>query len=98
VHPGAACPGAGADDFGQSRSSVVFRAVFFLPYILGEIVAGLIWRYMYDAITGGGRGYRCLARKLPRYWLAGLGHCGAVVWWFGSTRFHMALFVAGRQG
>jgi len=30
----------------KSRSSVVFRAIFFLPYILGEIVAGLIWRYM----------------------------------------------------
>ena len=25
----------------------LFRAIFFLPYILGEIVAGLIWRYMY---------------------------------------------------
>src|ERR1700730_11758314 len=36
----------------RSRSSVVFRAIFFLPYILGEIVAGLIWRYMYDGNYG----------------------------------------------
>src|SRR6202022_1017703 len=36
----------------KSRSSVVFRAIFFLPYILGEIVAGLIWRYMYDGNYG----------------------------------------------
>jgi raffinose/stachyose/melibiose transport system permease protein len=28
----------------KSRSSVVFRAIFFLPYVLREIVAGLIWR------------------------------------------------------
>src|SRR5262249_23058163 len=26
----------------KSRSSVIFRAIFFLPYILGEIVAGFI--------------------------------------------------------
>src|SRR6516162_5934970 len=31
----------------KSRSSVVFRAIFFLPYILGEVVAGLVSRYMY---------------------------------------------------
>jgi raffinose/stachyose/melibiose transport system permease protein len=36
----------------RSRSSVVFRAIFFLPYILGEVVAGLIWRYMYDGNYG----------------------------------------------
>jgi raffinose/stachyose/melibiose transport system permease protein len=36
----------------KSRSSVVFRAIFFLPYILGEVVAGLIWRYIYDGNYG----------------------------------------------
>jgi ABC-type sugar transport system permease subunit len=36
----------------KTRSSVVFRAIFFLPYILGEVVAGLIWRYMYDGNYG----------------------------------------------
>ena len=36
----------------KSRSSVIFRAIFFLPYILGEIVAGLIWRYIYDGNYG----------------------------------------------
>src|ERR1700680_202781 len=32
----------------KSRSSVVFRAIFFLPYILGEIVAGFICLYPDD--------------------------------------------------
>jgi raffinose/stachyose/melibiose transport system permease protein len=36
----------------RTRSSVVFRAIFFVPYILAEVVAGLIWRYMYDGDYG----------------------------------------------
>jgi raffinose/stachyose/melibiose transport system permease protein len=85
----------------KSRSSVVFRAIFFLPYILGEVVAGLIWRYMYDGNYGVvAVVYRWFGQEAPEV-LATQGWATAalllvVVWkYFG---FHMALFVAGRQG
>src|ERR1700736_379277 len=85
----------------KSRSSVVFRAIFFLPYILGEVVAGLIWRYMYDGNYGVvAVVYRWFGKEAPEV-LATEGWATAalllvVVWkYFG---FHMALFVAGRQG
>ena len=84
----------------KSKSSVVFRAIFFLPYILGEVVAGLIWRYMYDG-NYGVVALICHAFGLeaPQV-LATEGWAEAalllvVVWkYFG---FHMALFIAGRQ-
>jgi raffinose/stachyose/melibiose transport system permease protein len=85
----------------KSRSSVVFRAIFFLPYILGEIVAGLIWRYMYDGNYGVvAVVYRWFGQEAPEV-LATEGWATAalllvIIWkYFG---FHMALFVAGRQG
>src|ERR1700737_5656916 len=85
----------------KSRSSVVFRAIFCLPYILGEIVAGLIWRYMYDGNYGVvAVVYRWFGQEAPQV-LATQGWATAallvvIVWkYFG---FHMALFVAGRQG
>jgi len=80
---------------------VIFRAIFLLPYILGEIVAGLIWRYMYDGNYGVvAVVYRWFGQEAPQV-LATQGWATAalllvVVWkYFG---FHMALFVAGRQG
>jgi raffinose/stachyose/melibiose transport system permease protein len=85
----------------RSRSSVVFRAIFFLPYILGEVVAGLIWRYMYDGNYGVvAVVFHWFGREAPQV----LGERGwamaalllVIVWkYFG---FHMALFIAGRQG
>jgi raffinose/stachyose/melibiose transport system permease protein len=85
----------------KSRSSVVFRAIFFLPYILGEVVAGLIWRYMYDGNYGVvAVVFRWFGKEAPQV-LATVGWAEAallvvVIWkYFG---FHMALFIAGRQG
>jgi raffinose/stachyose/melibiose transport system permease protein len=85
----------------KSRSSVVFRAIFFLPYILGEVVAGLIWHYMYDGNYGVVAViYSWFGKEAPQV-LATEGWATAalllvIVWkYFG---FHMALFVAGRQG
>src|SRR6516165_12636575 len=50
----------------KSRSSVIFRAIFFLPYILGEVVAGLIWRYIYDGNYGVvAVVYRWFGREAP---------------------------------
>jgi len=85
----------------RSRSSLVFRAIFFLPYILGEVVAGLIWRYLYDGNYGlVATVYHWFGLEAPEV-LATVGWAETalllvVVWkYFG---FHMALFIAGRQG
>ena len=34
------------------RGTASFRLIFFLPYILAEIAAGLIWRFVYDGEYG----------------------------------------------
>ncbi|HQZ12947.1 MAG TPA: sugar ABC transporter permease [Devosia sp.] len=82
------------------RGAVTFRLLFFLPYVLADVAAGLIWRFVYDGDYG-------LVGAIGRFF----GHpelflladrdtaMGAVlvviVWkYFG---FHMMLFIAGLQ-
>ena len=36
----------------NTRINQVFRLIFFLPFILAEVVAGLIWRFVYDGNYG----------------------------------------------
>ncbi|MBV9392040.1 MAG: sugar ABC transporter permease [Verrucomicrobia bacterium] len=85
----------------KSRSSLVFRAIFFVPYILADVVAGLIWKFLYDGDYGlVATIYGWFGKQAP-FVLATPGWAMAaillvVVWkYFG---FHMALFIAGRQG
>ena len=82
------------------RGTTTFRLIFFLPYILAEIAAGLIWRFVYDGDYG----------LLPRIWewfgasapyvlsepdLAMYAILIVVIWkYFG---FHMILYIAGLQ-
>ena len=37
---------------GRMTGAVWFRMVFFLPYILADVAAGLIWRFMLDGQIG----------------------------------------------
>jgi raffinose/stachyose/melibiose transport system permease protein len=85
----------------RTRNSLIFRAIFFLPYILADVVAGLIWKYLYDGDYGlVAMIYGWFGQQAP-FVLATPGWAMAaillvVVWkYFG---FHMALFIAGRQG
>jgi raffinose/stachyose/melibiose transport system permease protein len=79
----------------------IFRLVYFLPYVLAEIAAGLIWRFVYDGDAGlVAQGARALGQEPP--WVLaepGLaqGAILTVITWkyFG---FHMMLFIAGLQG
>lgn len=79
----------------------VLRLVYFLPYVLAEIAAGLIWRFVYDGDAGlVAQAARTLGRE-PPWVLAEPGLAQAailtVITWkyFG---FHMMLFIAGLQG
>jgi raffinose/stachyose/melibiose transport system permease protein len=82
------------------RSNLIFRAIFFIPYILAEIVVGLIWKYLYDGEYGlVATIYHWFGRPAP-FVLALPGWAMAavllvVVWKY--IGFHLALFIAGRQ-
>jgi len=82
------------------RGAVALRMLFFLPYVLAEIAAGLIWRFVYDGDYG-------LLTKILGAFGAAAVHVLAepntamsailivVVWkYFG---FHMILYIAGLQ-
>ena len=82
------------------RSNLVFRAIFFIPYILAEIVVGLIWKYLYDgeyglvATIGHWFGWHPpFVLALPGWAMAAV--LLVVIWKY--IGFHLALFIAGRQ-
>lgn len=78
----------------------VYRLIFFLPYILAEIAAGLIWRFVYDGDYGlvaqlwqafGAEPPQVLAEPST----AMTAILVVIVWkYFG---FHMMLYIAGLQ-
>jgi raffinose/stachyose/melibiose transport system permease protein len=84
----------------NSRVSSLFRTIFFLPYVLGEVAAGLIWRFVFDGNVGL---IAAAARWLgyePPFLLADADLAiytilVVVIWkYFG---FHMMIYVAGLQ-
>jgi len=80
--------------------AVTFRLIFFLPYVLADVAAGLIWRFVYDGDYGLVAAAASLVGVQAPYLLAERGLAiyailVVVVWkYFG---FHMMLFVAGLQ-
>ena len=82
------------------RGTNAFRLIFFLPYILAEIAAGLIWRFVYDGDYGllakiwssfGAAPPQVLAD--PDWAMTAI--LIVIVWkYFG---FHMMLYIAGLQ-
>ncbi len=85
------------------RHLILFRTIFFLPYILSEIITGVIWRFIYHPQFGLLK--QVFAAVLPDYAYQGfLANPETVfpailfvIFWkyFG---FHMILYVAGLQG
>jgi raffinose/stachyose/melibiose transport system permease protein len=82
------------------RGTTAFRLVFFLPYILAEIAAGLIWRFVYDGDYGLFAKLAAMLGLAPPYVLAEpdwaiYAILAVIVWkYFG---FHMMLYIAGLQ-
>src|SRR3569623_235486 len=82
------------------KGAVAFRLIFFLPYVLADVAAGMIWRFVYDGQCGlvGGL-WHAFGVDAP-FWLADKNAAmaavlGVIVWkYFG---FHMMLFIAGLQ-
>ena len=80
--------------------AVAFRMIFFLPYILADVAAGLIWHFVYDGDYGLVSGITSLIGAQPVFLLADKNWAFSavlvvIVWkYFG---FHMMLYVAGLQ-
>ncbi len=80
--------------------AVAFRMIFFLPYVLADIAAGLIWRFVFDgdygltsAITGW-LGVPSVYLLDDKNW-AFTAVLIVIIWkYFG---FHMMLYIAGLQ-
>src|SRR5690349_11743032 len=82
------------------RGAVTLRMIFFVPYVLAEIAAGLIWRFVFDGDYGliakiaTGLGFSA-PYVLADPSVAMYAVLAVVVWkYFG---FHMMLYIAGLQ-
>ena len=86
---------------GRIPGSAWFRMIFFLPYVLADVAAGLIWHFMFDGSYGLSSLLTGALGLAPYYLLAdktwAFSAVLIVILWkyFG---FHMMLYVAGLQG
>jgi len=84
----------------KTPTNALFRLVFFLPFILAEVAAGLIWSFAFDGDTGlvanithalGWEQFFILADRHYAFYAI----CTVVVWkYFG---FHMMIYIAALQ-
>ncbi len=81
--------------------TAVFRLIFFLPYVLADVAAGLIWRFVFDGNYGPISSLAVALGAGPVFLLADprwafSAVLAVIVWkYFG---FHMMLYIAGLQG
>ena len=84
----------------KTPANAVFRLIFFLPFILAEIAAGLIWSFVFDGNTGLVAGITHALGVDPIFILSNRDYafyaiCLVVVWkYFG---FHMMIYIAALQ-
>lgn len=87
---------------GKSRGSVLFRSLYFFPYILTEIIAGVIWKFIYNPQFGFMTQLASLfARDKVEVALladpATAFNAIFVVLFWKYIGFHMILYIAGLQ-
>ena len=85
----------------RGLGAVTFRMIFFLPYVLADVAAGLIFRFIFDGDYGPVSGIAQALGGDKLFMLASPNLAFAalivvIVWkYFG---FHMMLYIAGLQG
>jgi raffinose/stachyose/melibiose transport system permease protein len=85
----------------RALGAVTFRMIFFVPYILADVAAGLIFRFIFDGDYGPVSGIVQSLGGQPLFMLASptlafTALIVVIVWkYFG---FHMMLYIAGLQG
>jgi raffinose/stachyose/melibiose transport system permease protein len=86
---------------GRMPGAVWFRMIFFLPYILADVAAGVIWHFMFDGDYGLASTITGALGLQPYFLLASKDWAFSailivILWkYFG---FHMMLYIAGLQG
>jgi raffinose/stachyose/melibiose transport system permease protein len=86
---------------GRIVGAVWFRMIFFLPYVLAPVAAGLIWHFMFDGDYGLASTITGALGLQPYFLLASKDWAFSailivILWkYFG---FHMMLYIAGLQG
>jgi raffinose/stachyose/melibiose transport system permease protein len=85
----------------KMRARAFFRTIFFLPYVLSEVVTGVVWTFLYQPETGINT---VLEKIIPGYeskgWLGEpdwvlLAVFVVITWKF--IGFHIILYLAGLQ-
>jgi raffinose/stachyose/melibiose transport system permease protein len=85
----------------RAWGAVTFRLIFFLPYVLADVAAGLIFRFIFDGNYGPVSAVSQALGGQPLFMLASPNLAFTaliivVIWkYFG---FHMMLYIAGLQG
>ncbi|ASJ73977.1 carbohydrate ABC transporter permease [Granulosicoccus antarcticus] len=85
----------------KTPTNAAFRLIFFLPYILAEIAAGLIWSFIFDGNYGVSASVTQAMGTEPYFLLADrdwafVAIMTVIVWkYFG---FHMMIYIAALQG
>lgn len=87
----------------RTPGEVVFRGVYFFPYVLAEIVTGIIWRFIYNPRFGVPTMFsKLFTAEGEQIGLLGdpdmaFGAILVVIVW-KYLGFHMILYIAGLQG
>jgi raffinose/stachyose/melibiose transport system permease protein len=85
------------------KGSVIYRSIFFLPYILAEVIAGVIWSFIYNPQLGLQNTF--LVKLFP--FLANVAFLGdpnlvfysimvVIIWKY--LGLYMVIYIAGLQG
>lgn len=83
--------------------SMIFRGFYFFPYVLAEIVVGIIWKFIYDPEYGIPTAFLHLIENSERQigLLGSVDHAFyaifVVIFW-KYIGFHMIIYIAGLQG
>ncbi len=88
---------------GETKLAVFFRTFFFLPFVLSEVITGVLWSYIYNPQYGlinriihlfdpAASGIAPLGSPTGVFWAV----LAVIIWkYFG---LHMTIYIAGLQG
>ena len=88
---------------GETKLAVFFRTFFFLPFVLSEVITGVLWSYIYNPQYGlinriihlfdpASAGIAPLGSPTGVFWAV----LAVIIWkYFG---LHMTIYIAGLQG
>jgi len=88
---------------GDFKGKVIFRGIFFLPFIIAEVVAGIMWYFLYHPEFGLANSFLsdifpCLRNIALLSNPKTVFYAIFVVLWWKYFGLYMVIFIAGLQG